>query len=67
MLDLYSESGFEKEQEKFVLNVSGNEITLSEYDETVEDIQFKRTQLNKERKQYTDALIRLGHDREALL
>ncbi|GET02324.1 afadin- and alpha-actinin-binding protein isoform X1 [Rhizophagus clarus] len=67
MIVNFAESGFKEGQGEFKLNVSGNEITIPEYDELDEDIQLKRRQLNQERRAFTESLIRLGKDRDQLL
>ncbi|CAG8705935.1 15826_t:CDS:10, partial [Funneliformis caledonium] len=67
MINNFIESGFQEGQGEFKLNVSGNEITLPEYDELDENLQLKRNQLNQERKTFTESLIRLGKDREQIL
>ncbi|CAI2190559.1 9457_t:CDS:2, partial [Funneliformis geosporum] len=67
MINNFIESGFQDGQGEFKLNVSGNEITLPEYDELDENLQLKRNQLNQERKTFTESLIRLGKDREQIL
>ncbi|RGB32061.1 hypothetical protein C1646_707566, partial [Rhizophagus diaphanus] len=67
MIANFAESGFKEGQGEFKLNVSGNEITIPEYDELEEDLQLKRKQLNHERRAFTESLIRLGRDRDQLL
>ncbi|KAG9306223.1 hypothetical protein G9A89_016127 [Geosiphon pyriformis] len=48
-------------------DISLNEMTAPEYDQESKDLFKKREQLNTERKQFTESLIRLGKDREAFL
>ncbi|RIA98462.1 Afadin and alpha-actinin-binding-domain-containing protein [Glomus cerebriforme] len=67
MIYNFMESGFKDGQGEFKLNVSGNEITIPEYDELDVDLELKRKQLNQERKAFTESLIRLGKDRDQLL
>ncbi|KAF9566021.1 hypothetical protein EC968_003917 [Mortierella alpina] len=66
MIDNLSSGNFLAGAQNFKLNVDGSEMTLQELEEAEAKIQQQREDLAKERKQFTQACLDLGKQREEL-
>ncbi|KAF9930580.1 hypothetical protein BGZ67_005733 [Mortierella alpina] len=66
MIDNLSSGNFLAGAQNFKLNVDGSEMTLQELDEADAKIRQQREDLAKERKQFTQACLDLGKQREEL-
>ncbi|KAF9958263.1 hypothetical protein BGZ70_009249 [Mortierella alpina] len=66
MIDNLSSGNFLAGAQNFKINVDGSEMTLQELDEADAKIRQQREDLAKERKQFTQACLDLGKQREEL-
>ncbi|RUS20402.1 Afadin and alpha-actinin-binding-domain-containing protein [Endogone sp. FLAS-F59071] len=57
---------FQNANEEDMLNMSGMELTIPEVDEEAASLRHMREQLDQERRQFTEAAIKMGRERAAL-
>ncbi|KAF9584327.1 hypothetical protein BGW38_006868 [Lunasporangiospora selenospora] len=66
MIDNLTQGNFLAGVQDFKLNVDGSDMTLQELNEAETKLQQQKTKLEKERKDYTQACLKLGRERENL-